>query len=204
MIKDKKCKGQGKALGYGCGKVIDVRERVYGLGKSCGCYSKWLTTTDAGAEILSKSIAKVQRARLSYENEKEQHIYQSKLKLAKNNTKLVVHRYVRERDKYKPCISCGVHWNSEFQCGHFYKAELFETLKYNLDNLNGQCKGCNLHKDGNVQNYSIELPKRIGQARYDALVKLAEVDKHYTNVKYWTLEKLKEVRDNINQKTKNK
>ena len=35
MIKEKKCKGHGVAKGFGCGKMIDVKFRVYGLGKMC-------------------------------------------------------------------------------------------------------------------------------------------------------------------------
>ena len=42
MIKEKKCKGHGVAKGFGCGKMIDVKFRVYGLGKM-SCYRDWET-----------------------------------------------------------------------------------------------------------------------------------------------------------------
>lgn len=195
MIKEKKCKGQGKAIGYGCGKMMNVNNRIFGLGKMCGCYSDWLLNSEQGKIIMAKSVLKVTALRLSYENFESNHKYQNKLKLAKNVTKTFVHAFVRERDKNKPCISCLCQWNDKFQCGHFFKAETFETLKYNLHNLNGQCQQCNLRKDGNVQNYALNLPNRIGKENYDNLVKLAEVDKHFQKV--WDLEKLAEIRKEI-------
>jgi hypothetical protein len=195
MIQFKKCKGQGKATGYGCGILVNVKNRFYGLGRTCGCYSNWLINSEQGKIILANALNKVQRARLQYENVKDEYMSNKSIKEAKHHTKIVVHAFVRERDKYKPCISCNAEWKDDFQCGHFFKAELFETLKYNLHNLNGQCPRCNLFVDGNVQNYALNLPGRIGQENFDALVKLAEVDKHHQ--KFWTIEKLKEVRNNI-------
>lgn len=108
------------------------------------------------------------------------------------NTKTQVHTYIRNRDKGKPCISCGAEWNNTFQCGHHYKSETFETLRFNLDNLHGQCRRCNLHLDGAFDKYALNLPKRIGKERYYYLVSLAEVDKQFEKV--WNVDNLKEVR----------
>lgn len=108
------------------------------------------------------------------------------------NTKTQVHTYIRNRDKGKPCISCGTQWNDTFQCGHHYKSETFETLRFNLDNLHGQCRRCNLYLEGAFDNYALNLPKRIGKECYDYLVSLAEVDKQFEKV--WNLDNLKEVR----------
>ena len=118
--------------------------------------------------------------------------YEKKLKASLKNTKIQVHAYIRKRDENKPCISCRTPWKSDFQCGHHYKSETFETLKFHLDNLAGQCRRCNLFLDGSFDNYALNLPKRIGKERYENLVKLAETDKQYSKV--WNLENLKEVR----------
>lgn len=117
---------------------------------------------------------------------------EKKLKASKINTKTQVHSYIRERDKGKPCISCGTSWNSDFQAGHHYKSETFITLRYNLDNIHGQCKRCNLHLEGAFDNYALNLPNRIGIERYNKLVELASIDKQFEKV--WNLENLKEVR----------
>lgn len=189
---EKKCKGIGLALGYGCGKL--TAHRIYGLGKMC-CYTNWLLNSENGKIKMQKSILKVQKPRIDLEFAEKENKAKTALKLALSNTKTIVHKFVRERDKYKPCISCGAEWNDKFQAGHFYPAGSFETLKFNIDNINGQCEQCNLYKSGNFENYSLNLPKRIGQNRYEELVKLAEIDKHFSKV--WTVEKLKEIQKNL-------
>jgi len=201
MIKEKPCKGSGLAKGYGCGKPTKVENRIYGLGKMCGCYSDWLLNSENGKIKLSKSILKVQKPRLGMEQAEAEQKQRTALKKAHDVTKIVVHSFVRDRDKGFPCISCNIDWNPDFQAGHFYKSETYETLKYNTNNINGQCVRCNIHLDGNFDSYSLNLPKRIGQERYNALVKLAEIDKQF--VKVWNVENLKEVQNNIKALSKN-
>ena len=195
MIKQKKCFGQGLAKGHGCGKLTNVENRVYGLGKMCGCYSDWLLNSENGKIKMQKSIFKVQKPRKELEAYEREHKDKNALKTAHINTRMQVHTAVRKRDIGMPCISCGANWDQSFQAGHFYKSETFTTLKYHLDNIHGQCQKCNLFMDGNFDNYSLRLPSRIGQERYNALVELASIDKHQQKV--WTLESLKEVRKNL-------
>lgn len=129
---------------------------------------------------------------LSYEKLKSIDTYQKKLKASLINTKMQIHAYIRKRDVNKNCISCQTLWNDTFQAGHFYSANSFNTLKYNLDNIHGQCKRCNLFLEGNFDNYALNLPNRIGNERYNDLVKLAGIDKQYSKV--WDLDSLKEIR----------
>jgi hypothetical protein len=200
MIKQKSCKGQGKAFGYGCGKLTNVENRIYGLGKMCGCYSDWLLNSDIGKSILQKSISKVQKPRIELEKAYKENKEKKGIAGALLVTKTLVHAYVRKRDENKPCISCGCQWNSDFQAGHYYPAGSFETLRFNLDNIHSQCVKDNLYNNGAFENYTLNLPKRIGSDRFDNLVKLAEVDKQFSKV--WDLEKLKEIRDNIKKLNK--
>lgn len=197
-LKSKPCKGTGQAHGYGCG--IPTPYRTYGLGKMCGCYSDWLLNSDAGKVKLYKALNKVQKPRLELEKAQTERKTSSSLKNALKSTKDLVHEYVRLRDKGLPCISCGEPWHSDFQACHYHKAELYETLRFNLDNIHGGCIGCNLYKDGNLEQYNINLPFRIGQKRYNDLMKLAQVDKHYSKV--WNLENLRMIRLEIKQKIK--
>ena len=149
------------------------------------------------AILYSKKHIGIKRNKdiLSYENAKVIDKYEKQLKASLINTKMQVHSFVRERDKFKPCISCGVQWNDLFQCGHHYKSETFETLKFNLDNLSGQCRKCNLFLEGNFDNYALNLPNRIGEERYNELVRLAGIDKQFSKV--WNLENLKDIRNNL-------
>ncbi len=202
MIQEKKCKGQGLAIGYGCGKLTKVENRIYGLGKMCGCYSDWLLNSENGKIKMEKSIFKIQQPRLEIEKLQQEKKEKTKLQLALNNTKTIIHAFVRNRDQNKSCISCGCVWNKDFQAGHFYPAGSFETLKFNLQNIHGQCVQCNLFKEGNFENYSLNLPERIGIEKYNELVRLAGIDKKFSKV--WNLENLKEIKFNIKKITNDK
>lgn len=140
-----------------------------------------------------KEIEKKAKEKANLENFEIERKLEKSLKASLINTRVQVHAFVRERDKGLPCISCGVQWNETFQAGHFFKAETYTTLKFNLENIHGQCTRCNLRLDGNVQNYSLNLPKRIGQEKFNQLIKLAEIDKQSSKV--WNLENLKEIRE---------
>lgn len=66
MIKEKKCKGINKAISFqGCGKLVNVAFRKYGLCSSC--YAEFLTDTEVGKVILFKTINKVQKPRIELE-----------------------------------------------------------------------------------------------------------------------------------------
>lgn len=190
--KPKPCKGIGQAKGYGCG--APTLHRIYGLGKMC-CYASWLFNSEAGKVKLNKAISKVQKPRLEFEKAEKEHKSTTALKSALISTKKLVHEYVRLRDQNKPCISCNEPWRDNFQAGHYHKAELYETLKFHLDNIHGQCPVCNIHKEGNLEMYNIHLPVKIGQEAFKELQKLAQIDKHQSKV--WNIENLKEIRGKV-------
>ena len=120
---------------------------------------------------------------------------EKRLKTALKTTELAVHKYIRERDKGKPCISCGKPWQPTFQAGHLFSRKQYGGLKYHLDNIHGQREYCNLRLEGNVTEYTLRLPERIGSDRFDKLIKLARLEKKY--VKKWTLYELEEIRKNL-------
>lgn len=115
-------------------------------------------------------------------------------------TTLKVHKYVRLRDKGKPCISCDCEWHDDFQAGHFYSAGKYTSIKFDLDNINGQCPQCNIFNEGEHDRYALSLPNRIGDDRHQNLIKRAQMSlKH---VKKWTRIELKEIQKGINLKLK--
>lgn len=196
--KSKPCKGTGISKGYGCGKP--VINRAYGLGKMC-CYANWLLNSENGKIKLQKATLKATKPRLDLQNAEREHKERIKLATLLKSVEKVCHEFVRKRDKAKPCISCGTVWNSNFQAGHFYKAELFSNLKFNEYNINGQCQQCNLRKDGNINSYEINLPKRIGIDNFKKIQNLASVYKK-ENFK-WDRNDLKKIRDYYKLKLKN-
>ena len=75
----------------------------------------------------------------------------------------VFNKFIRERDKDKPCITCG-RYKIEHAC-HFYSAGHYSALRFTEDNVHGGCLQCNYFKHGAGNEYRRQLEKRIGSER---------------------------------------
>jgi hypothetical protein len=84
----------------------------------------------------------------------------------KNKATRVFNAYIRARDKDKGCISCGARVE---QAGHFYSGGHYSSLKYDDDNVHGQCLRCNYFLHGNLIEYEKRLRVRVGDERVDEL-----------------------------------
>tara|TARA_R110000772_G_scaffold262895_1_gene382265 strand:- start:1175 stop:1777 length:603 start_codon:yes stop_codon:yes gene_type:complete len=199
MIKHKKhkCKGTGKAQGYGCGTM--TMYRVFGLCKM-NCYPDWLLNSEQGKILLYKAQLKATQPRIDLEKAQQERKQTTTLSNLIQSTVNVCHKSIRERDKHKPCISCGANWNEHFQAGHFYKAELYSSLRFDEININGQCRICNLHKDGNFQGYREGFIKRYSAEQLEELETKARDYKHQSFK--WDREELKDKRLYYNNKLK--
>lgn len=93
---------------------------------------------------------------------------------------VVFNKFIRLRDKTKGCISCGKPLNTKFDAGHFYSTGSYPELRFNEYNVHGQCVHCNQHKRGNLIEYSLKLPDRIGKIKVHELRKLAHKPRRYT------------------------
>lgn len=82
---------------------------------------------------------------------------------------IVFNTYIRLRDKGKKCISCDEWLLGKYDAGHYYSAGNYSFLRFNEDNVHGQCVHCNQHLHGNLIEYSKKLEKRIGKERYNEL-----------------------------------
>ena len=80
-----------------------------------------------------------------------------KLKLKAQN---VFNAYIRKRDEGMGCISCGSY--NQIQAGHFYSAGNHNNLRFNIHNVNSQCKKCNYFLSGNLLEYRKNLIVKIG------------------------------------------
>lgn len=117
------------------------------------------------------------------------------------SVKNLCHEYIRIRDKGKPCISCKTPYHKDFQAGHFYKAELFSSLKFHEFNINGQCVQCNIRLEGNLNDYALNLPKRIGKDIVNGLEVIAHKERQQGFK--WDREELKRIRKYYRDKIKN-
>lgn len=86
-----------------------------------------------------------------------------------NLLRIVFNAFIRERDKGKTCISCSIVLTENYDAGHYYPVSTHGHLRFNEDNVHGQCKDCNQFKDGNTDAYFSGLVRRIGAAGVERL-----------------------------------
>jgi len=85
-------------------------------------------------------------------------------------TQEIVNKYIRLRDKYKPCISCETTSQSiQYHAGHFKPMGANQQLRFNVLNIHKQCSRCNNFLSGNLVPYRENLIKKIGIDRVEAL-----------------------------------
>lgn len=78
--------------------------------------------------------------------------------------------FIRQRDKYKGCISCGTDLsNRKFDAGHYRSVGSSPHLRTDENNCHGQCVPCNRDLHGNLIEYRIRLVKRIGQKEVERI-----------------------------------
>ncbi|MDR0805968.1 MAG: recombination protein NinG [Enterobacteriaceae bacterium] len=98
-----------------------------------------------------------------------------------------VNAYVRERDKNKPCVSCGT-TEAKWDAGHYRTTAAAPQLRFDPRQIHKQCSVCNQHKSGNIVSYRAELIRRIG-------VEAVEEIENSNEIKRWSIEELKAVRE---------
>jgi hypothetical protein len=145
-LKQRKCKGCGE-------KYIPDRPLQSACGLACS-----LT-------VGRKNSAK--KARIEYNTQKV------KLKTLtdwKNDAQAIFNRFIRIRDG-KLCISCQTtNPNIQYAAGHYRTTKAASQLRFNEDNVHAQCNNqCNSQLSGNILEYRINLIKKIGLERVEAL-----------------------------------
>ena len=132
--------------------------------------------------------------------EEKHHKERKRLPEALKQTQIVFNEYIRLRDRFKPCISSGNQWKSDFDAGHLFSVKQYSELRFDEDNVHGQSIQDNRFNEGNFEDYLINVRYRIGDDRLNALLKRAEISKQ--RVYKWTLEELSIIRNNYKQKIK--
>ena len=197
MIKrEKKCKGTGKAIGNGCGKLTVWRK--YGL--CFDCYKDWLLNTPEGGEVVKKHTLNASR-KVKNELTKEKTEWKNKNKSIaklKQEARKVFQQWIRMRDANELCICCGKESNA-WDAGHYYKAELYSGVIFHEMNVNKQAVYCNQYLHGNEGEYRKGLIKKYGIEKVEELDKLALETKGYK----WTREELENIKIIYKNKIKN-
>jgi hypothetical protein len=107
-----------------------------------------------------------------------------------NKAKVIFQKWIRERDKDLPCISCGTTKASMWHASHFKKAETFSGVIVHEFNVWRSCSKCYIFLNGNELSYRENLVKKIGVEQVEALEQLA----NETRTKKWTIEELQEIK----------
>lgn len=108
----------------------------------------------------------------------------SKYSVAKLKAKAqtVFNKFIRERDKDLPCISCQK--GRVENAGHYLSQGHYSIFRFNELNTNGQCIRCNKWLSGNLIHYRTHLIEKIGEAE---VIKLEQAPKAAYNWDRFTL-----------------
>jgi hypothetical protein len=97
---------------------------------------------------------------------------------------VVFNTFIRERDKNENCISCNKSLIGDnpqkpkkFDAGHFRSVGSNPQLRFNEDNVYGQCVHCNRDKHGNLLEYRKNLIEKIGIEKVEYLENCNESNK---------------------------
>jgi hypothetical protein len=90
----------------------------------------------------------------------------------KAEAQTLCNEYIRRRDEGKPCITCGGY--VKLEAGHFYPVKTYDGLRYELDNIHGECHYDNCFNDFHLISYQNNLINRIGAERMAILKQKAE------------------------------
>lgn len=94
--------------------------------------------------------------------------------------RVIFQKWIRERDKDLPCISCGRTSTMQWDAGHYFSAERFSGLIFEEDNVHKQCSECNGPKmHGNLEFYRLGLVKRYGTEFVEGLESIADANRVY-------------------------
>lgn len=110
-------------------------------------------------------------------------------------TQAVVNAYIRVRDSGRGCISCG-RVGLPLEAGHYKTVGAFPELRFNYDNIHGQCADCNRHKPVSPVQFRVGMVERIGEARTLALENGTQGPCHHT------IDDLKLIADDARERTK--
>jgi hypothetical protein len=101
----------------------------------------------------------------------------------KGDIQELVNKSIRIRDSkngFFVCISCGRTLPIEvMQAGHYYAVSGYDGLRFDEDNIHGECINCNMFDPSHSIHYGRNLEKKIGPKRLEALHRrAAEYKKH--------------------------
>ena len=138
--------------------------------KSCKVtFKPFLSTASVCSVDCAVTMAKANSAKTIKKNVKARKQALKSLGTLHKEAQASFNKYIRLRDKGKPCISCQRHHTGQNHAGHFLSIGSSPELRYAESNVHLQCSVCNNHLSGNLINYRSNLVKKIGIEHVEAL-----------------------------------
>jgi len=200
MARQKKCKGNGKSKGFGCGAPKYIHK--YGL--CLDCFKDWLFGSEQGKELLKRTNVRAKKQVQQFERKefKKKKIESKSIAVLIIEARQPFQKLIRIRDHRKGCICCKNILPFEigkYDAGHYFKAELYSGLIFHPDNVHGQMVYCNQYLHGNESGYTNGIVKRIGWERYQKLNAIKDSIKSYKWDRYKLIEMKKHYQSELNQ-----
>ena len=134
---------------------------------------KYCLSDDECIKAFNEFVKSETEKKKAKEWQKEKKILKEKLITKSdylNIAQKVFNTYIRLRDKGKPCVSCDKFLkDNDINASHFFSVGSSPNLRFNEDNVHNSCIRCNKELHGNIAEYAIRLPKRIGIERFNQL-----------------------------------
>jgi len=113
--------------------------------------------------LRAKEQAKKERQKIKRQKHKERPA------ALKKKMDIIFSKYIRLRDKGKPCVTCGAPWTPSDQCGHFQSRRHFAT-RWDEMNAHSQCCKCNLWGAGEQFLHAQAIDKMYMQGVAEGLM----------------------------------
>lgn len=132
-----------------------------------------------------KKLQKIKRAETKKRKEQKRKLVEDLETIQKKvlRVQATFNTYIRLRDNGKECVSCHTILNSKkkkFDAGHLFNANNHWNIRFDPQNVNGQCVKCNKHLHGNLLPYRKKLIQRYGQETMDRLELAAYKIRNFT------------------------
>ena len=165
-------------------------------------YTRWLTETEAGQQVIAKKIEKAKKQVADKDkkdwnaqrNELLPVVHEKKYKGLLQNEINKLSRMIDAKFGYTLCIDCGKPFGNQIDAAHYTSIGSNNSIRYNLHNLHSAKSDCNQYSDKHKQGYTIGLKERYGES-YLTLVEELPIRYKYIKVSAVEVyEKLKIVR----------
>ena len=186
MSKTRRCKACRKK--FSAEEVMIVNIYAFCNWECCLAYTK-----TAAARKVGEKMVRAERL----ENKDKLKSLQNRL----SEAQIAFNSYIRMRDKWKPCVSCGTppteHGRGGSRDASHYLARGSSnggsSRRFDWANVHSACKKCNRFLSGNLVPYRVELIKRIGLDRVEAI-------ENTNKIKKWNHTDLKRIKVLANRK----